>query len=338
LSLLLAGLIALTPAIAEAAKAGGGMSGGSRGSRTFDSAPATPTAPQAAPVQRSVTQPAQPARPAQAAPATAPQAQPSFFQRNPFMAGMMGGLLGAGIGALLFGGGFGSFMGEGAAGMLGMVLQLALIGGLIYLAFAFFARRRAQNGNGEAAPRPAYAYAAADGNQSGGQDNIFTRRSAVDVKPLDIASGRTGSAPASSHLQRDEIGVNDADYAAFEKLLIGIQTAWSAADIVAMRRHLTPEMLSYFSEALSAAASDGIENRVEDVKFENGDLAEAWSEGDLDYATVAMNWTARNYALRAGTDQVIEGSRTERVAETEVWTFIRRSGGNWLLSAIQQTS
>ena len=34
----------------------------------------------------------------------------------------------------------------------------------------------------------------------------------------------------------------------------------------------------------------GVVNRISDVKLLQGDLAEAWREGDTDYATVAMRY------------------------------------------------
>lgn len=312
-------MLALAPALAEA-KAGGGISGGSRGARTYQSAPATPTAPQSKPVERSATDPAQQRQQQAAQPSGAPQARPSFFQRNPFMTGLMGGLLGAGIGALLFGGGF---FPHGAAGMLGLLLQLALIGGLAYLALRIWRSRQQQP------ERPAYAYAGLEPNAQ--------RNPTPDVRPLDIATGRTGpaSAPASSGPQ-DDIGIAEADFNEFERLLADIQRAWSTSDIGALRRHVTPEILSYLSEQLSANASAGNENHVEDVKLEQGDLAEAWAEGNIEYATVAMRWSALDYTLRTDTGAVVEGSKAARSESTEVWTFMRTRGGRWLLSAIQQ--
>jgi predicted lipid-binding transport protein (Tim44 family) len=249
-----------------------------------------------------------------------PQAQPSFFGSHPFMSGLMGGLIGAGIGGLLFGHGFfGSGFGFGFAGILGLLLQLAIVVLLVRLAMNFF-RNRAAGGE-----RPNYAYATADD---------------AHARPLQPAyaadAGRSGSArgPAS----RDEIGITDGDYADFERLLVSIQQAWSEHDLAGLKRYLTPEMVSYFSEKLSANSSAGIDNRVEDVRFDTGDLAEAWSDGDLQYATVAMRWSARDYTVRADTGVLVEGRAGERVEATEVWTFVRAPGGRWLLSAIQQTT
>jgi len=318
-------LLALAPALAEAA-AGRSSSQGSRGSRTQESVPQTQTAPnQARPMERSTTQPqaaqTQAARPGQA---TAPAAaQQSWFQRNPFMAGMMGGLLGAGIGALLFGGGFGSFFPEGGAGFLGMLLQIALIAGVAYLIISFFRRRQQAQQEGQ----PAFAGA-------GGP----MQRGALDLNPTASTGTGGAAAPAGRDGGADEIGVNDADLGRFEQMLVAVQAAWSKADLGALRQHITPEMLSYFSEQLSEEASQGIKSMAEDVKLEQGSIAEAWAEGNTEYASVAIRFSAIDYTVETASGRVVDGSKTDRVERTEIWTFMRHRGGTWLLSAIQQTS
>lgn len=307
-TLLLAVVVCLAPALAEA-RAGGGTSMGSRGSRTYNSVPATPTAPQPRAVERSVTpQPSPAFRPAAPMPAPA-----SFFSSHPFFSGLMGGLIGAGIAGMLFGHGFMGY-GLGFGGILGLLLQLALIVILVRLAVGFF------RGRMFAPERRSFAYATAD---DGG------------VRTGQPFAARPGAAGTGSGL-KDEIGVTGEDYAQFERMLVAIQSAWTDRNIDALRRYATPEMVSYFSEKLSANASAGIENRVEDVRFEAGDLAEAWNDGDLQYATVAMRWNARDYIVRSDTGVLVDGRNTDRVEATEVWTFVRAPGGRWLLSAIQQ--
>jgi predicted lipid-binding transport protein (Tim44 family) len=325
LAAILVASIALAPALA-AAKAGAGSSSGSRGSRTYQAAPATPTAPAAKPVERSATPPGQtqPAQPAQqprpaATPAQAPQPQPGFFQR-PFMAGLMGGLIGAGIGGLLFGGGLfgGAGMGGlGFGGMLGMLLQLALIGGAIWLGLRLFRSLRAQ----QPVPAPAgalrHAYEAVT-------DIPPANARVADMPP-------TGAYGANAALQ-----IGEADFEAFQQALGDIQTAWSKGDLDALRRHATPEMVGYFGRELSLLASQGLTNHVEAVTLEQGDLSEAWSEDGIDYATVAMRWSALDYTTRDD-GSLAEGSKTQRGESVEIWTFMRSSsGGKWLLSAIQQ--
>ena len=100
----------------------------------------------------------------------------------------------------------------------------------------------------------------------------------------------------------------------------------------------TPEMASYFNEQLSDYASRGARNVTSNVRFLQGDLSEAWREGNLTYATVAMRYSL----IDVTTDMmgnVIDGSTTAPVNVTELWTFLRADGrGNWVLSAIQQTA
>jgi predicted lipid-binding transport protein (Tim44 family) len=93
-------------------------------------------------------------------------------------------------------------------------------------------------------------------------------------------------------------------------------------------------MVSYFAEELASNASQGVINRVSDVKLVQGDLAEAWREGDTDYATVAMRYSLDDRTVDRESGRVIQGGPDEA---NEVWTFMRARGGHWLLSAIQQT-
>jgi predicted lipid-binding transport protein (Tim44 family) len=143
-------------------------------------------------------------------------------------------------------------------------------------------------------------------------------------------------APASSARASgtDEVGLTPDDFNAFEKILAEVQSAYSAEDLARLRRQVTPEMLSYFSEELSANASKGVVDRVSDVKLLQGDLAEAWREGDSDYATVAMRFSLNEETLDRDSGRVVQGGPDEA---TEVWTFMRVRGGHWLVSAIQQS-
>jgi predicted lipid-binding transport protein (Tim44 family) len=105
--------------------------------------------------------------------------------------------------------------------------------------------------------------------------------------------------------------------------------------LAALQRLATPEMVSYFAEQLQGLSRRGLRNAVSDVRLERGDLSESWSEGGRDFATVAMRYSMIDVTTDAS-GRVVDGSPNERVSVTELWTFVRDRGGNWILSAIQQ--
>jgi predicted lipid-binding transport protein (Tim44 family) len=291
--------LALAPAIADA-RLGGGGSMGSRGSMSFSAPPTTRTAPYAAsPLERSMT----PNAPGIGA--------PGFGQpRSPFMSGLMGGLIGAGIGGLLFGGGFFGH-GLGFGGFLGFLLQVFLLVMLGRFLWRMFTGNRF----------PALA----------GGPGLFARGGA----PGGMMGGMMGGAAPGPAGGRPPVAISPGDFQEFEQLLKASQAAWSARDLNALRAMSTPEMVGYFSEQLSDQASRGVTNTVTDVRLESGDLAQSWAEAGREYATVAMRFSMID-VTRDGAGQVIDGSPTEHVMATELWTFVRARGGHWILSAIQQ--
>ena len=98
----------------------------------------------------------------------------------------------------------------------------------------------------------------------------------------------------------------------------------------------TPEMVSYLARDIEQNKARNVINKVSGTKLLQGDLAEAWREGDTDYATVAMRFSMIDKNVDRISARVVEGS-DQPVEVTEVWTFVRRRGANWELSAIQQT-
>ena len=302
------------------ARAGGGFSSGSRGMRTFNTPSATPTAPSGGSVfQRSVTQPGTPAATA-ARPGAATGGglfgRPGGLFGGGLLGGLAAGFIGAGLFGLLFGHGLFGGMG-GFASVLGLLLQVALVVIVARLAWAWWQRRN----------QPAFAGGPALRNTPALRD--------VGLGGLGAGLGG-GGASAKPAANKDEVGIKPEDYDAFERLLGEVQNAYSAEDLNALRAAVTPEMLSYFSEDLAHNASRGVVNQVSDAKLLQGDLAESWHEGDVDYATVAMRFSLVDKTVERATGRVVDGSDQPQQV-TEVWTFMRAQGGGWLLAAIQQT-
>ena len=303
--------LAITISAADA-RVGGGGSSGSRGSRTFSAPPSTTTAPGATqPMNRTFTQPG---TPGMGAPAAGAANKGGFFNR-PGM-GMLGGLaagfLGAGLLGMLFGGGLFSGLG-GLSSIIGLLLQIALIVIVVRLAMSWWQRRHT--------PASAYATGPAPAADGPGAQNSFR-------------SGLSGFGLGSSQAPLE---IQPADYEAFERLLGEVQAAWSNEDIATLHTLATPEMVSYFSKDLEQNKANNDVNKVSDVKLLQGDLAEAWREGETDYASVAMRFSLVDKTLERTTGRVVAGSDTP-IEATEVWTFARRRGSDWELSAIQQTS
>ncbi len=299
-------LAALAFVAADAnARAGGGSSFGSRGTRTFSPPAATQTAPNAAaPVERSMAP--------QSAPATSP-ATGGWFGRPGLFGGLAAGFIGAGLFGLLFGHGLFGGLG-GLASIFGLLLQVALIFFVARLIWGWYQRRHA----------PAYA---------GGGGSML--RAMMPGAGAGAAQGTPGgAAPAAG----GNVAISKADYDAFEHLLGEIQSAYGAEDLGALRARATPEMLAYFAEDLAANTSRGVVNRISDVKLLSGDLAEAWREGNAEYATVAMRFSLIDQTVERASGRVVEGDTIRPTQATELWTFRRAPGGQWLLSAIQQAS
>ena len=294
------------------ARIGGGSSFGSRGSRTFSAPPTTSTAPsQAAPIGRSFTQPGvqSPNRPG---------AVPSRF--GGFGSLLVGGLLGAGLFGLLSGSGlFGGL--TGFASVIGLLLQLALIGGVIWLVMAYLRSRN----------QPGYA--------SAGGASPFSNQSTA---PNSMESGSRPWIGAGGSAQdvSGPLAIKQEDYQAFEKLLTNTQAAYGRNDINALGAFTTPEMLSYLSGELAENTRKGVHNEVSNAKFISGDLAEAWTENGSDYATLAMKYSIVDSTVEIATGRVISGDRIAPQEVVELWTFRRDHrymSEGWQLSAIQQT-
>ncbi len=320
---LFAGLfLAFSMVAIDHAEARRGGSFGSRGTRTFQSAPPTRTAPQqAAPVERSMTpntgqnanQPGAAARQTQLSPQ-----RPGFM--NGFGGSMLRGLMLGGLIGLLLGQGFG-----GLAGMFGFLLQALLIGGAIWLVIRLFRTQQARS------PEPAMA-----GNSGGFSYRDAAPREAGNSRGFSIPSIGGGSGSAPIEAAGEDINLTQADLDTFERHLTEVQEAFGREDHKALRRLVTPEMVSYLSEELADNAQNGVRNDVSGIQLHQADIAESWREGDRDYATAALQYSSIDVTRNRATGEIVEGDADEPTETTELWTFVRPKGGDWQLSAIQQ--
>ncbi len=300
--------VALVAAIALSAPAEArrGGSFGSRGARTYSSPASTGIAPrQTAPVQRSMTERGFGQQSAAPFGRSAPARSGGMMRR------IVGGLIAGGLLGALLGHGFGSF----GSGMMMALLQIVLIGGVAWLLFRLFRRRQAQT--------PAYA---------GGMASPYATPPQPAFTPI-APQGFAASRPA---VQDVDIAIDDADRQAFERLLIEVQDAFGREDYAALRERTTPEVMSYLAEEMSQNATSGRRNSVSGTTLIDAEVAEAWSEGATDYATIAMRYESIDVMTDRASGRVIEGDASRPTQATELWTFVRDARTPWRVSAIQE--
>ena len=294
------------------ARAGGGGSSGSRGSRSY-SAPVRP-----APGPMSPSRPAAPT-----SPQPAPQRPGGMF--GGLMGGIGGFLLGGLLGSMLFGGMGG--LGHGLFGGIGL-MEILIIGGLIYFAISYMRRRQ------KAEPVQATA-----GGYSGGS---------VWSPGNQSAASATVEAPAvGDDLERGVRNIRQMD-AAFapatfadtaSDFFFKVQAGWMSRDMGSAREILTPEMYAEMQKEGDQLRAQRRVNRLENIAVRSVEVTEAWQENGQDYVTARFLANLLDYTVDEATGQVVEGSRTEPVKFEEYWTFVRPVGpGPWKLTAIQQPS
>jgi len=235
------------------------------------------------------------------------------------MRGMMGGLAGGFLGSMLFGGLGGMGSGGLGGGEFGM-LDIILLGGLAYLGYRFFMKRRQEQATSPsqvAGTTPGLYAAPAAAADTAGEDRTkgleYIRR--MDPGFAEKAFGETAS---------------DAFFR--------LQGGWTRRDLSPVSALLTDEMRATLQADADALRAKRQINRLENISVRNVEITEAWQESGQDYVTVLFQANLLDYTTdEAG--KVLSGSDAVPVKFEEFWTFARPVGpGAWRLSAIQQTS
>ena len=109
----------------------------------------------------------------------------------------------------------------------------------------------------------------------------------------------SGSAP---------VQIQPADYEAFERLLGETQDAYSNEDVDTAGSRWRRRKWCRISPAISRQNKPrNVVNKVAGTKLLQGDLAEAWREGETDYASVAMRYSLVDTYLDRASGRVVEG-------------------------------
>jgi len=197
-------------------------------------------------------------------------------------------------------------------GMIISLIQLLVVGGLIWFVVGYFRRKAGSS----------------DANLHPQNISQFTGSQPV------AGPSAGGYAPQPQPIV--EFAITDSDKAAFERLLNGVQDAFGHEDYGRLRELTTPEIMSYLSEELSQNATSGRRNEVSATRLVDAEVSEAWQEGNVEYATIAMRYASIDVMRDRTSGAIVSGDPHTPSETTELWTFTRPISGAWKLSAIQE--
>ena len=293
------------------ARVGGGGSFGSRGSRTYTAPRSTPAPTPASPSQ-GAGQYNTPSTPA-----------PSPFGGGGFLRGMAGGLVGGMLGEMLFRSlGFAGGSDGGFGGGIGM-MEIILIGALLYGIYWFIKRRRSQAPTGVSYRNSS----AIDGGQTAAPMTAYE----PETRESDVETGLR-------HIRQMDPRFDERDFTdGCMDRFFKIQGAWANRDMSGIRNLLTDEMYKSLQEEADQLRAKQRINRLDNIAVRSVEITEIWQEGGVDFITAKIYANLLDYTTDERTGEVVAGSRTEPVKFQEYWTFTRPVGDHpWKLSAIHQ--
>lgn len=288
---------------ADAARFGGGRSFGGRPSMSQPFTRSLPSNPSS-----SFGQQAQ--RPGQQMANAASPAGRGLFGG---MGGMLGGLLaGSLLGSLLFGGGFHG----------GGFLDIIIIGGLLYLAYRFFTRRRAaMQGAGHDNAAPFDAQPTPDTTQQRTATPQGTR-GGFDWDALTTPSG--GQQAVAPETPNKPAGFDEEEFLRGAKAAYArLNSAWDKRDLADIAQFSTP---AFMKEIEQQAAEDKNPGKTE-IMLVNASLVQVDTIGSEQIAQVYFNVLLREDPTQDAPTEV-----------REIWHFTRPATGEgtWKLDGIQQ--
>lgn len=295
------------------ARAGGGGFSGSRGSRSFSS-PKAPSGPSSG--FSGVNTPGR--NPSAGFPS---QNQGGFLGRSPFMSGLAGGLAGGLLGSMLFGGTSHAAPGAGAgAGGIGL-LDIIILGLLLYFGWKFLKRRR------DAAQ--AFQGASYSGTNA---EPVFKNPSSGGYTPVsEVEEGYRRFRQMDPNFSEQSLKEE------FEDIFFRVQAAWMNRSLDGVVGMLTPEMTAYFIGEFDGMKKQGRINRLENIAIRKIEPSEIWQEEGRDYVTVLITANLLDYTVDDRTGQVVGGDQMNPVKFEEFWTFCRDIGtSGWQLAGINQ--
>jgi predicted lipid-binding transport protein (Tim44 family) len=224
-----------------------------------------------------------------------PQQKPSFFKS--FFSGLLGALAGMAIFSALS-----HLLGpQFAAGLLG-VLGLLLLLGLFFFIIKLFRKKEEPVG-------------------------AFNTNLNYQPYQYSYSQSQEGTMPYIN----EELILNLT-----KNIFYDIQKAWSNGDLSPVKNFLTDRMYQYLDQQLKELKAKGLRNIVENPKIENLEIVHVEEEGDNKVVIVRLDASAIDYTVDSN-GNIVEGDKYNPVSFTEYWAFVGKAL-NWRLDDIKQVS
>ena len=244
------------------------------------------------------------------------------YSRSTFWSGLAGGVAGWLIGNLFSGGR--AYTGPMKFGEAPGLLDLLIIGVLVYFGYRYFVRRR------------------------GGQ-SIHSEENLGDNYPQHGAPYYGGSRqPHISELNEVERGLEEIRkfdpsfnterfLEKVEELFFRIKAAWMNRSLDGVENMLTTEMGEYFRGEFAKMKHENTINRLENIAVREVEPAEVWQESGRDFITVLFTVSLLDYTVDDRTGKLVNGDRLNPVKLQEFCTFTRGTGDRlWRLAGINR--
>ena len=236
-----------------------------------------------------------------------------------FMRSLAGGIAGGFLGSMLFSGlaGAGGLGGFGGSG-IGLI-EILLLGGLLYFLYKTFFKRPAPaalGGTGQSAG------AMAPGGW-GAQQTVVSQDSMEDGLRLIAARDSEFDPEWFKEVAQD--------------VFFKIQAGWARRDLSVFGHLLGTQLHAEYASHFAQMKEKGEINRIENIAVRKVQIVDAGIDGDEEFVSILFTANLLDYTVDDKTSEVLSGDPTEPVKFAETWTFARPLGEkDWKLEGIKE--
>ncbi len=119
-----------------------------------------------------------------------------------------------------------------------------------------------------------------------------------------------------------------------KNIFIQLQEAWSKGDLSSVKNFMTERMYNYLNKQLNELKEKGLKNVIKNIQIKNIEIVHVEEEKDYKVVVVKIEASMIDYIIDSK-GNTIEGSKNEPIEITEYWAFVGKAL-NWKLDDIKQ--